>query len=126
MNETELENQINAAGATEGRRVEITDVNDAILSAHYVNIGAANKAVGSHVLSGNLIRDFDLTNLSTITHCTLILKNGYTVTGESVCVDPKNFKEEIGRSIAYNNARDKIWGLLGFALKSEITNTKLI
>ena len=53
---------------------------------------------------------------TTLTIACLILRNGFTVTGESACVDPAAFDEAIGRSIARRNAREKIWGLLGFRL----------
>lgn len=54
------------------------------------------------------------------TVCCLILKNGFTVTGESACASPKNFDEEIGREIAYKNAREKIWLLEGYLLKQRL------
>lgn len=58
---------------------------------------------------------------STLTLCVLRLTNGSTVTGESNVIDPKNFNVEIGRSVAFRNAKDKIWGLEGYALKRDIT-----
>ena len=54
------------------------------------------------------------------TICLLTLTNGFTVTGESACASPKNFDEEVGRTIALENAKDKIWVLLGFALKEKL------
>lgn len=56
----------------------------------------------------------------TLTICVLTLKNGFNVTGESACVDPRNFDEQVGRDIAYRNARDKIWSLEGYHLASKI------
>jgi len=49
--------------------------------------------------------------------CVLTLKNGYTVTGESSCIDPSIFDENIGRQIAYDNAFDKLWPILGYQEK---------
>ncbi|MEM1077446.1 MAG: Gp49 family protein [Pseudomonadota bacterium] len=57
---------------------------------------------------------------SCLTVCCLTLTNGYTVTGESACASPENFDAEIGRRIAFSNAREKIWGLLGFRLRDQI------
>ena len=54
------------------------------------------------------------------TICLLTLSNGFTVTGESACASPENFNEEIGREIARDNAKNKIWVLLGFALKEKL------
>ena len=62
-----------------------------------------------HVFPGNCL-----------TVCVLTLKNGFTVTGESACASPENFDEEIGRSIARRNAKDKIWALEGYLLKQKL------
>lgn len=53
---------------------------------------------------------------TTLTICALTLHNGFTVTGESACASPNNFDEELGRKIAKNNAKQKIWALEGYAL----------
>ena len=57
---------------------------------------------------------------TTLTVCCLTLLNGYTVTGESAPVNPENFNTEIGRKIARQNARDKIWMLEGYLLKQHL------
>ncbi|ENM1631569.1 hypothetical protein AB6T03_004545, partial [Salmonella enterica] len=49
-----------------------------------------------------------------------ILRNGFTVTGESACVSPKNFDAEIGRKAARQKAIDKIWMLEGYLLKEKL------
>lgn len=58
--------------------------------------------------------------LQTLTFCILILENGFTVTGESACASPENFNAEIGKKIAYDNAREKIWLLEGYLLKEKL------
>lgn len=50
----------------------------------------------------------------------LVLKNGFTVTGESACASPENFNVEIGRTIARANAINKIWPLMGYELKTKL------
>ena len=57
---------------------------------------------------------------TTLTICILTLQNGFTVTGESACVDICNFNKEIGEEIAYENAFKKIWVLEGYLLSSKI------
>lgn len=52
------------------------------------------------------------------TVCCIHLKNSFTVIGESSPVDPSNFNVEIGRKVAYEDARKKIWMLEGYRLKS--------
>jgi hypothetical protein len=58
--------------------------------------------------------------LNRLTFCVLVLKNGYTVTGESACVSAKNFDAEIGKEIARKNAVDKIWQLEGYLLAERL------
>lgn len=58
--------------------------------------------------------------METLTFCVLVLENGFTVTGESACASPENFDAEIGRKIAFENARNKIWQLEGYLLKEQL------
>jgi hypothetical protein len=58
--------------------------------------------------------------LQLLTFCVLVLKNGFTVTGDSACASPENFDAEIGRKIARANAVQKIWPLMGYALKQRL------
>lgn len=58
---------------------------------------------------------------TTTTVCCLTLKNGFTVVGESACASPENFDEELGRKIAYKNAREKIWQLEGYLLRENLS-----
>lgn len=60
--------------------------------------------------------------LKLLTFCVLVLKNGFTVTGESACASPENFDAEIGRKIARENARNKVWALEGYLLKERLFN----
>jgi Phage protein (N4 Gp49/phage Sf6 gene 66) family len=53
---------------------------------------------------------------STVTICSILLENGYSVRGESACVDPRNFDMEIGRQLAYRDAFSKLWPLEGYLL----------
>ena len=57
---------------------------------------------------------------SQLTICCITLKNGYNVTGESACASPENFNKEIGEKIAFDMARNKIWGLEGYLLKEQL------
>ena len=61
---------------------------------------------------------------TTTTICSLILSNGFVVNGESAAASKENFDEEIGRKIAYENARDKIWMLEGYLLKQKLFEGK--
>lgn len=60
---------------------------------------------------------------TTLTVCCLTLRNGFTVTGESACASPENFDADLGRKIARQNAREKIWALEGYALRERLATT---
>lgn len=53
---------------------------------------------------------------STVTVCNIVLENGYSVRGESACVDPRNFNLEIGQNLAFKDAFQKLWALEGYLL----------
>jgi hypothetical protein len=62
--------------------------------------------------------------LGLLTFCVLVLQNGFTVTGESACVSPENFDFELGKKIARQKAVEKVWPLLGYALKDSLIRPK--
>lgn len=47
----------------------------------------------------------------------LTLKNGFEVVGTSACVDPANYKQEVGAQYARKRAIDKVWELEGYKLQ---------
>jgi len=57
---------------------------------------------------------------TTVTVCLLTLKNGFTVVGESACASPENFDEKLGRKIARDNARNRVWQLEGYLLRERL------
>jgi hypothetical protein len=57
---------------------------------------------------------------STMTVCMLGLKNGFSVIGESAAASPENFDAAIGKRIARDNARNKIWAFEGYALRNAL------
>jgi hypothetical protein len=58
--------------------------------------------------------------LALLTFCVLVLKNGFTVTGQSACASPENFNEDIGRRLAFTDAKNKIWQLEGYLLRQRL------
>ena len=77
---------------------------------------------------GSMADDRDMTMqdadaLKLLTFCVLVLRNGFTVTGESACASPENFDAEVGRKIARQNAVQKIWPLLGFRLRDKLADS---
>ncbi len=49
--------------------------------------------------------------------CVVTLDNGFTVTGQSACVNPENYNEPMGRKIAEENAVEQLWVLEGYLLQ---------
>lgn len=74
-------------------------------------------AYNTHRPDGRSIPALDL-----LTFCVLVLRNGFTVTGESACASPENFDAEVGRKIARQNAVQKIWPLMGYELRSKLAD----
>lgn len=100
-------------------RVTLEDIHARIESEHYFTggdgvHGSVNGAACSYPES-----------LSRLTFCVLVLVNGFTVTGESSCASPENFDAEIGRKIAKTRAIDKVWPLLGYELRTRLSEQGL-
>ena len=58
---------------------------------------------------------------TTMTVCALKLRNGFVVVGESAAASPENFDEAIGRRIARENARNRIWALEDYVLRERLS-----
>lgn len=62
---------------------------------------------------------------TTVTVCMLSIDNGYTVRGESACVDPANFDEAKGEQYSREDAFRKLWPLFGFLLSEDRFRAKV-
>ena len=99
MTEQQLELELQAKGATAPRLTpELID--SVIVSEQY------------HVFPN-----------TTLTVCALTLRNGFIVVGESAAASTANFNADIGRRIARDNARNKIWQLEGYLLRERLSNS---
>lgn len=76
-----------------------------------------------HIDDQILAEQFHVFPGTTLTVCALTLRNGFQVVGESAAASPENFDEAIGRKIARDNARNKIWALEGYLLRSKLAGT---
>lgn len=99
MNDNQIEKEIKEKGLT-APRITPERLESVIVSEQY------------HVFAG-----------TTFTACLLTLKNGYTVLGESACASPENFNAELGRKIARENAKNKIWQLEGYLLREKLSQS---
>ena len=114
MSDLEIENEIQAKGLT-APRVTPADIEANIDGEHYFT--AADGVTGAS--DGRVGYEGEL---QLLTFCVLVLRNGFTVTGESACASPENFDAELGRKIARQNAVSKLWPLMGYALKDNLRN----
>ena len=94
--EAEIERQIQDKGLN-APRLSPADIDSLLGDAQY------------HVVPG-----------TTVTVCAITLLNGFVVVGTSAAASPANFDEDIGRQIAYRNAREQVWALAGYALRDKL------
>ena len=92
--DSDIQDQIDKKGLN-GPRIKPSDVVDQINKIQWVQEGV-------------------------LTICIIIMQNGFIVTGESACADPDNFDEMVGKEVAKRNAMNKIWPLLGYALREKL------
>lgn len=109
-----IEAEIQAKGLT-APRITPADIETNIASEHYFIAAEALNGV-----SGDRVGYAPTHPLSLLTFCVLVLRNGFTVVGTSACASPENFDAEIGRKIARDDAINKVWPLMGYALKDRL------
>ena len=119
-----LEHEIQAKGLT-APRITLGDLEENIVSEHYFTARDGRRgALADGTYEGRekpKPSEADLEPLDRLTFCVLVLRNGFTVTGESACANPDNFDFDIGRRIARENAFDKVWMLMAYELRSRLT-----
>ena len=106
-----IEAEIQAKGLT-APRITPADIEANITSEHYFTASQAIAGAHYQIHDAN-----DKGPLALLTFCVLVLKNGFTVTGESACASPENFDADVGRKIARTNAVNKVWPLMGYQLR---------
>lgn len=117
MNDQTIEQEIQAKGL-DAPRVTLDDIEANIEREHYFTASQAVESVEGCV--HDIGKSPDWGTLQLLTFCVLVLKNGFTVTGESACASPENFDAGIGRKIARQNAINKVWPLMGYALRERL------
>jgi hypothetical protein len=121
--DTAIEQEIQAKGLT-APRVTPADIEANIASSFYFTAKQGAEANARDNGSYAAGEPAEGVALGLLTFCVLVLKNGFTVTGESACASPENFDAELGRKIARSNAIAKVWPLMGYALKEQLFQTQ--
>lgn len=95
-----IEQEIKAKGLT-APRVTPTDLNDNIVDVEIVH----------HVSKGGQV----------LRWAVITTRSGYAVVGNpSVSVSPENDDAEIGTKVAFENSKNALWPLMGYALKEQL------
>lgn len=120
MYNNSIEKEIQSKGKT-AARITPADIEANISSEHYFTAQhGVDGAMATLELHQRHADGSIPTSLGLLTFCVLVLKNGFTVTGESACASPENFDAAIGRRIAFENAVQKIWPLMGYELRTKL------
>jgi len=122
MSDKDIEQEIQAKGKT-APRVTPDHISNIIVSEHYFTaaegVHGANEKLKPEESPIDYYQEVNSAE-HLLTFCVLVLRNGFTVTGESACASPENFDAEIGRKIARDNAVQKVWQLEGYLLKQRL------
>lgn len=120
MNDTAIEQEIQDKRLN-APRVTPADIEANIASEHYFTAADGVYGEAYNAPPSAEIKPVDgPACLGLLTFCVLVLQNGFTVTGESACASPENFDAALGRKIARANAVQKIWPLMGYALRTKL------
>lgn len=112
--EQAIESEIQEKGLT-APRLSPAHIDDLIVAERYGRASSLDWDAAAP-LPGHLSE----TALSCLTICVLVLKNGFTIIGKSACASPENYDAALGRKIAHQNAREQIWALEGYALRTKL------
>ena len=97
-----IEQEIKAKGLT-APRVTPADIAANIKSVEYVK----------HVSAGGQV----------LRWAVITTTSGYAVVAHpSVAVSPENDDDDIGKKVAFENSRNAMWPLMGYALKERLSN----
>jgi Phage protein (N4 Gp49/phage Sf6 gene 66) family len=117
-----IEQEIVAKGKT-APRISLADI-EAVIAFEWYVFGKDIPRITTPVMGPAYLVPLGGEALGCLTLCVLVLKNGFTVTGESACASPENFDAELGRKIARQKAVDKVWMLEGYLLKDKLHATR--
>src|SRR5580692_8595284 len=116
--DNEIEKEIGAKGLT-APRVTLAHIENTIDWEYYFTADNVLPSATPVIGAG---KGDPRPSLRCLTFCVLVLKNGFTVTGENACASPQNFDAELGRKVARQNAVNKVWMLEGYLLKERLFN----
>ena len=122
MNDQQIEQEIQAKGLT-APRVTPDDIEANIAGEVYFTAADGYRSSPCYDPNGHAHEPLPApAPLELLTFCVLVLRNGFTVTGESYCADAERFDAETGRNEARKDAINKAWPLMVYALKERLAS----
>jgi hypothetical protein len=123
MTDQSIEQEIQAKGLT-APRITPADIEANIASEHYFTAadGWRGRRLERPIAEIVVPLPTGLEPLALLTFCVLVLRNGHRIVGVNegpVCAE--NFDAELGRTLARQKAIDQIWPLMGYALRSKLS-----
>jgi hypothetical protein len=98
--EVEIETLIQTKGLN-APRITPKDLDDAMLQARDVQY---------HRFPG-----------TSVVVCCVVLANGFSLVGKAAAVSMETFDLEVGKEVAYKDAREQLWVLLGYKLRERLS-----
>lgn len=84
-----------------------------VKKAHIINLLEQSEKVIFHRIFGKL------------TIVIVKLPNGFTLVGQSGCVDPENYDEKIGEECAMEEITHQLWAFEGYTLQQNVHESKM-
>ena len=85
--------------------------------------GCTGKRVSKDLIESHIVEvDFETVCITgqKMMFCGIRMDNGFVVVGKpATCIDPKNWREEIGQKVSYDNSFDELWKLEAYRMMSE-------
>jgi hypothetical protein len=94
-------------------RVKLADIEGRIVRRLNYNVGEiVNDTTATYIEPGD--------PLHLLSVCILTMDNGFTVIGKAAPASAKNFNQDYGHQLAYEDAIRQLWPLMGFELRSKL------
>jgi hypothetical protein len=82
---------------------------------------------GEHITKSGIDEKIEQVDFQTVVlagnkfmYCGIKMKGGFVVTGKpAACIDPDNWRDEIGQKVSFDNAFDNIWQLEAYLKMSK-------
>lgn len=99
-----------AAEGAKAPRVSLQDVRDNIAEQYTFILGDALRAMGMPASERTMV----------VTVCAAVTKAGHVEVATSAPAHSENFRAQAGAAFAFDNVVDKLWPLMGYALRERL------